>query len=229
MASDLFPPAYAFQFSITCQSDGTFPADSWPTCETKCQIPSAPSGYDDQDPMSPISPGDTLDYTCTEEFATVGEDMLLSQTVTCGGDGVITPDPSEWPACEVRCARPDPKAGYSPLPVSVGSKLVGQVVTFTCETEGETVGDTLSPDLAVMCGLDGTYPDHAEWDDCAVRCAVPDPGDTFSSQPSGTPPMEVGDELVYSCATSGHSHVVGTDLVSTHTVTCQVSNIVFIQ
>ena len=103
---------------------------------------------------------------------------------------------------------------------------MGQKVTFSCETEGETVGYTLSPDHTIMCGLEGQYPDPATWPDCAVKCPVPPPGDeTFAAQPATTNPMDVGGTLEYHCAKSGHTHVVNDELVSTHTVTCQVSRL----
>ncbi len=95
---------------------------------------------------------------------------------------VIAQATSTWPLCEIRCPLPAPKAGYAALPATTGNKLVGQKVTFSCETAGETVGYTLSADLELTCGPNGTYPEASTWEDCAVKCPVPEPGSTFSAQ-----------------------------------------------
>jgi len=74
--------------------------------------------------------GEILPYSCLDPHATVGEAMDSEYNVTCANDGT-TVSPSEWPECAVRCARPDPKAGYLPLPANVGVKRNGEKVRGT--------------------------------------------------------------------------------------------------
>jgi hypothetical protein len=50
-----------------------------------------------------MHPNDELAFTCSNPFATIGDEMASTYTVKCGVDG-STPPPEDWPECAVRCA-----------------------------------------------------------------------------------------------------------------------------
>ncbi len=206
------------EHSLTCLDTGFFPTDPWPTCALKCLVPDPENGYQAQASDTPVAPGTDLTYTCSDPVATVGDAMAPNHVITC--DGTPPSFPTGWPTCEVRCARRDnPKTGYADLAPEIGVTMAGDTVTFSCADQHHTVGTTLSPDLVLTCGNDGTFPVNNDWPDCAVKCELPTPGVGFNLQPANTPPMDEGATLTYTCFTAGQT--VGNTLSNQHVVTCE--------
>ncbi|XP_059084326.1 uncharacterized protein LOC131881466 isoform X1 [Tigriopus californicus] len=199
---------------VTCQENGTFPT-GWPECSTKCQVPRDVPGFNNppnEDP--PMQIDETKIYTCQNNLMSTGPSLSNEHEITCMADGTISPE--EWPMCEIRCLIPSPQPGYQPQDPAVDPPGYGESLFFECEEAGAKVGNTTSNQHEVTCRGDGLF--DMDWPPCSIRCIPPYGEDGYNSQPAGTPTIEVGGELAYSCMETGA--LSGNTAFTTHTVTC---------
>lgn len=201
-------------YEVTCGETGTFPT-GWPVCSTKCEVPRDIPGFSNPPSDAPPMEVDEIKiYTCQNTLMSTGPAMSNQHEITCMADGSISP--AEWPMCGVRCQIPTPQEGYKPQESGVAPPGYGESLFFECEEPGAKVGNTTSNKYEVTCRGDGSF--DTNWPPCSVRC-VPPYGETgYNSQPAGTPTIEVGGELAYSCMETGA--LSGDTALNTHTVTC---------
>lgn len=216
-----YPGGSAEYHRITCNSaDGTFPTDTWPTCELRCKGPAAGAGYSDPNNHvnTYITPTTEITYQCSGTNEYVGDTSSATLTMTCQNDGRLSP--ATFPACIKKCATPSAQAGYSEQADTTALILGGGTLSYSCSQANFYPGGVTSPGThTITCNsATGTFPTDT-WPTCTPKCKGPAPQTGYSDfNNHQNKYFSQGDPATYKC--SGTNEYSGTSNGATHSITC---------